>query len=71
MTSIEQRILEFEQQCNEKRKELAKEFLMKQVNIKIMTDDDLMSLYSCLLIKARTKRKQYLDNVIKEYDEKE
>ena len=71
MTGLEQKILEFEQQCNEKRKEFAKEFLMKQVNTKIMTDDDLMAIYACLSVKARTKRKQYLDNVIKGYDEKE
>ncbi len=68
MEQIYQRVIMLENEIKQKRMDLVKDYLIKnQININLVsTDEDLMSFYSCLSIKARHLKTEVVNELLDE-----
>ena len=58
-------VLELENKIKAERIELAKTYAVNnEMNPKLMTEDDLLAIYSCLVIKAKKRMNENLDKLI-------
>lgn len=61
---VELRVLELENQIQEQRVKLIDEYLLNSdINPKLCTLDDKMSIYSMLTIKAKKYKQNFLDKL--------
>lgn len=58
-------VIELENKIKAERIELAKTYVINNgMNPKLMTEDDLFAIYSCLVIKAKKRMNENLDKLI-------
>ena len=58
-------IIELENKIKAERIELAKTYAVNNgINTKQMTEDDLLAIYSCLMVKAQKRMNENLDKLI-------
>ena len=60
-----EKVVELENKIKAERIELAKTYVINNgMNPKLMTEDDLFAIYSCLMIKAQKRMNENLDKLI-------
>ena len=58
-------VVELENKIKAERIELAKTYVVNNgMNPKLMTEDDLFAIYSCLMVKAQKRMNENLDKLI-------
>ena len=58
-------VIELENKIKAERIELAKNYVINNgMNPKYMTEDDLVAIYSCLMVKAQKRMNENLDKLI-------
>lgn len=63
--SMFRNIIELENKIKAERIELAKTYVVNNgMNPKLMTEDDLFAIYSCLMVKAQKRMNENLDKLI-------